>query len=132
MRRLKVSDSVALFRLIALPVLAAEVSPYAGQEAREIKSLSEAEIADLLAGKGMGYAKVAELNGYPGPAHVLELADELGLSAEQLAQTKLVFERMETSARQLGAELVAAERALDALFGNRAVTLSSIERSQPI
>ena len=46
-------------------------SPYAGEERREIKSLSPQEIGDYLAGKGMGLAKAAELNGYPGPAHVL-------------------------------------------------------------
>ena len=31
----------------------------------------------------MSLALAAELNGYPGPLHVLELADRLGLSAEQ-------------------------------------------------
>lgn len=122
MRQLKVFDFVSMFCLFSWAAQAAELSPYAGQETREIRALSEAEIAELLAGKGMGYAKVAELNGYPGPAHVLELADELGLSAEQRAQTQLVFEQMETSARQLGAELVAAERELDTLFKNHAVT----------
>jgi len=52
--------------------------PYAGQDKRAIKSLSESEIADLVAGRGMGLAKAAELNGYPGPMHVLEHAAALG------------------------------------------------------
>ena len=83
----------------------------------------------VLAGKGMGYAKAAELNGYPGPAHVLELRSELGLSAEQLAQTQAIFQRMESSAKSLGAELVQAERALDASFRNREVSPESLARA---
>ena len=42
-------------------------------------------VADLKAGRGMGLALAAELNGYPGPSHVLELADKLKLSAEDKA-----------------------------------------------
>src|SRR4030065_1872841 len=52
-------------------------SPYAGQETRGIKSLSDREVQEYLAGRGMGLAKAAELNNYPGPAHVLELSDRL-------------------------------------------------------
>ena len=40
----------------------------------DIKSLSQDDQSALLAGRGMGLARPAELNGYPGPAHVLELA----------------------------------------------------------
>jgi hypothetical protein len=41
-------------------------APYAGQDQREIKSLSAQDVTDLLAGSGWGFAKPAELNGYPG------------------------------------------------------------------
>jgi hypothetical protein len=58
--------------------------PYAGLEARSIKTLSDQQIGDLRAGRGMGLALAAELNGYPGPMHVLELADALGLSANSV------------------------------------------------
>jgi hypothetical protein len=47
--------------------------PYAGQDARDIKSLSAEDIAELRRGGGWGFAKSAELNGMPGPAHLLEL-----------------------------------------------------------
>src|SRR3954453_5821878 len=57
---------------------AAQTGPYAGMESRPIKTLSTTEIADYLSGKGMGFARAAELNHYPGPAHVLALASELG------------------------------------------------------
>ena len=97
-------------------------SHYRGQEQREIKALSPEEISDLLAGKGMGFAKAAELNGYPGPAHVLELAAPLQLSPEQRARTEALFERMNLQARHLGAQLVQAERELDASFREHRVT----------
>ena len=52
--------------------------PYAGLQARPVKALSDQQIADLRAGRGMGLALAAELNGYPGPMHVLELARRWG------------------------------------------------------
>ena len=50
----------------------AGASPYAGLETRTIKALSEQQIADLRAGRGMALALAAEVNGYPGPLHVIE------------------------------------------------------------
>ena len=46
--------------------------PYSGQQGRMIKALSSKEVQGLLQGKGMGMAKAAELNQYPGPRHVLD------------------------------------------------------------
>jgi hypothetical protein len=63
------------------PSLAQSQQPYAGLEGRSIKALSEQQVADLRAGRGMSLALAAELNGYPGPMHVLELADSLDLSS---------------------------------------------------
>ena len=87
---------LALSTMVAAAVSAVTPSdsPYAGQEARSIKALSADEIEGLLAGKGMGFAKAAELNGYPGPAHVLELAQQLRLSDEQTAATLAVHAEM--------------------------------------
>jgi len=101
---------------------AAPPSPYAGQQSREIKALSGAEQADLLAGKGMGLAKAAELNGYPGPAHVLELAADLALTAEQRARTQAVWQAMDARAKVIGQQVIDAERELDALFASKQVT----------
>jgi Spy/CpxP family protein refolding chaperone len=95
---------------------AAAPSAYAGQETRAIKALSPAEQADLLAGKGMGLAKAAELNGYPGPLHVLALASQLELTQAQQRDTEALFKAMQSRAQGLGSELVEAERALDMLF----------------
>src|ERR1041384_6185732 len=79
--------------------VAAENSPYAGMEHGEIKALTADEQATLIEGKGMGFAKAAELNGYPGPAHVLELSTQLELTAKQIGQTRAPFGRMQSQAR---------------------------------
>jgi Spy/CpxP family protein refolding chaperone len=63
----------------------------------------------------MGLAKVAELNGYPGPAHVLELATELQLTPKQRAKAEHLKRSMKAAAR-MGHWLVEAERQLNALF----------------
>ena len=97
-------------------------TPYAGQQNRIIKALSEEEIAELLKGEGMGMAKAAELNGYPGPIHVLTLARELELTPTQRQQIQAIFDRMNAAAKPLGAELVEHERMLDQLFATGEIT----------
>ncbi len=101
---------------------AAQPASYAGQEQREIKALSPEEIRDYLAGKGMGLAKAAELNRYPGPAHVLELAEKLRLDAEQRARSEAIFSAMQADAVRQGRLLVEKERELDRLFAGGGVT----------
>ncbi len=91
-------------------------SPYAGMERREIKSLSDADIADLRRGAGWGLALSAELNGMPGPAHVLELKDRLGLSPAQIASIEAIFLAMQTEARAAGESFIAAEAAIEGAF----------------
>jgi len=63
-------------------------SPYAEQEGSGIAAMSRQEANDLRSGAGMGLARAAELNHYPGPLHVLELAEQLGLSAAQRPRFK--------------------------------------------
>jgi Spy/CpxP family protein refolding chaperone len=101
--------------------------PYAGMEARAIKALSEQQVADLKAGRGMGLALAAELNGYPGPIHAIELADKLGLSSDQVARLRELFEAMKAETIPLGMQLIAAERSLDDAFAGRTITLASLE-----
>src|SRR5690606_15449082 len=101
-------------------------SPYAGMEPRPLKSLSDREIADLRAGRGMGLALAAELNGYPGPAHVLELADALGLTSDQLAHARALHEAMLAEARPLGEELVRHEARLEALFASGTIDSATL------
>ena len=91
-------------------------SPYAGEQARAIKALSQKEVAELLDGAGMGYAKAAELNRYPGPTHALELAAPLELTDSQRAAIQEILKAHKAEARKLGADVVALERELDDLF----------------
>jgi len=114
-----------LFVLAALcgPAAAAQtVSPYAGQQQRTIKALSDRDIEDLRAARGMGLAKAAELNSYPGPAHVLELATDLHLTDAQRAATQKIFETMRAKAVPLGTQIIAAEGELDRAFGQAQIT----------
>jgi Spy/CpxP family protein refolding chaperone len=104
-------------------------SPYVGQELREIKALSPQELSDYLSGKGMGLAKAAELNGYPGPAHVLDLATQLNLTPDQKARTEALFKNMQARAIAFGKELVEEERALDSLFASHSMTPDTLASS---
>jgi len=99
--------------------LAQHHTPYAGQQDRAIKALSEDETKQYLSGAGMGYARAAELNGYPGPMHVLELADKLSLTPDQRAATQELMHAHKAEARAIGARRVAAEKSLDELFKAR-------------
>ncbi len=106
-------------------------SPYAAQEMRSIKSLSADDITALEAGKGDalgGLAKLAELNGYPGPRHVLDSAAQLGLTAEQKEAVERVYREMNEQARVLGRQLVEHERDLDSAFGQGSISHESLER----
>jgi Spy/CpxP family protein refolding chaperone len=118
-----------LLILFAGSANAAPPSPYVGQESRAIKALSPQEVSDFLSGKGMGLAKAAELNGYPGPAHVLELAVQLSLTPEQKTKTEALFKKMQTRAIPLGKELVEEERTLDRLFASRTVNSENLGQS---
>lgn len=111
---------------IAAPLAFAQ-SPYAGMEKRAIKSLSDQQVGDLTAGRGMGLALPAELNGYPGPSHVLELSDKLQLSAEQKKQIENLFGSMKAEAVPLGRKLLDEETALDQQFAARSVTPESLK-----
>jgi hypothetical protein len=109
---------LALGLLLSAP-LAAQSSPYVGEQERRIKALAPEREQGLRAGAGLGYAMAAELNGYAGPKHALELAGELGLSAGQRSALEAGFERMRTDAIAVGEAIVAAEEELDRRFARR-------------
>jgi hypothetical protein len=101
-------------------------SPYAGMEGRDIKSLSAADIEDLRAGRGWGLALAAELNGVPGPAHLLELREEIGLSPEQVTAIEAIFAAMQAEAQEAGERLIAAEAGIEAGFRAGDLTLEAL------
>src|SRR5688572_4766599 len=108
--------AVLLIVILAAVPAAAQHPGYHGQHGREIKALSADEVKQYLAGAGMGYAKAAELNHFPGPQHALELADQLKLDAAQRAAIQRLMDAHKAEARAIGARLIESERALEALF----------------
>jgi hypothetical protein len=96
-------------------------TPYAGFQQREVKALSAEQIADLRAGRGMGLALAGELNGYPGPLHVIELAEPLQLSGVQRQRVEQLFDAMKAEAVSVGERLIVQESALDRAFAERTI-----------
>ena len=80
-----------------------EASPYAHTQTSEIPTLNDDEIAQLRNGEGMGLARAADLNRYPGPKHVLELDDQLGLDEAQRALVAAIRSQMSGKASAKGA-----------------------------
>lgn len=105
---------------------AASLAPYAGWEGRDIKALSAVQIDDLRNGRGMGLALPAELNGYPGPRHVLDLANALELSAAQQAEAQRLFDEMQAQAISLGEQVIDGEAMLDQLFAEGTASDASV------
>lgn len=110
--------------LIALTVAAPAVaqdrltSPYREQRAGEIRGLTPEEIADFRQARGMGLARAAELNGYPGPRHVLDAEREgqLHLSPDQVRTVTRLFGAMVTDAKRVGELILGEERDLEQEF----------------
>ncbi|MGI9104685.1 MAG: Spy/CpxP family protein refolding chaperone [Pyrinomonadaceae bacterium] len=116
MRRINLSIIVLLAFGSVVAAQESERSNYAGQKRHAIKALTPEEIEQLLGGQGMGLAKAAELNHYPGPRHVLDLAAQLQLTKEQRERTQQAFDQMRAQAVRLGQQIVERERELDAEF----------------
>lgn len=89
---------------------------YAGMQTRDIKALSDDQLTALREGRGMGASLAAELNGVPGPMHVLQLRDQLQVTAAQRASLEGIVAAMKTSAQRLGEQVIDSERELDHAF----------------
>lgn len=113
--------------LLATPAPAQHATPYAGFEARDIRALSPEQIDDLRNGRRMALALPAELNGWPGPQHVLELADALLLTPEQRRETEALRAAHHAAAVRLGEAIIAAERELDRAFRARTITPAGLD-----
>jgi hypothetical protein len=111
------------------PAWANTPSPYAGQHDRPIKALSAEEIADLRQGRGMGMAKAAELNSYPGPLHALEFRNELKLTPPQIERIQGLYDQMSREAKALGDAILQREAALDRLFRDGRASPAAVENA---
>ena len=106
----------------------AHASPYAGEQARDIKALSQQDVEEILRGGGWGLAKAAELNGMPGPTHVLDMAADLNLSPGQTVEITRVRDEMRANAVRLGQRFVVREAELEARFRKGDVALDELDR----
>lgn len=121
MKRLTIAVLTSILSTVAM---ATANSPL---ETEGPKTLSEKEIKGYLMGRGMGFAKVAELNHYPGPSHVLELKGELSLTEAQVVQTQNIYEAMLHRASTLGKQLLKKEKEIEALFSSQQADPRTLE-----
>jgi hypothetical protein len=99
----------------------------AGEKTGEITSLSIDEVEELLAGYSTPFddmEKNAELNGYPGPHHVLDAvqAGEIELTNEQQVQIEVLYEERRLQLIDLGTQMFDIEKEIDDAFVNRVMT----------
>lgn len=87
-----------------------------------IRSLTPDEISRIERGEGAGFALPAELNGVPGPRHVLDLARELALSDQQEAGVSAIYDEMRAAVVPAGRRYLDALEALEADFRTGALT----------
>ena len=112
------------------PTNPSQSSPYTGQEVRDIKSLSDNDIQSLQNGTGEafgGMAKLAELNGYPGPRHVLDMASELQLTDRQRIEIEMIYQNMSNKAKSIGAAIIDIEQDMDEGFANKTITQENLK-----
>ncbi|HYO74994.1 MAG TPA: hypothetical protein VE010_00920, partial [Thermoanaerobaculia bacterium] len=112
--------NLLLAALLASPLIAQE-SPYVSAQTRDIKAVSADDAQKLREGAGMGLAMAAELNGHPGPKHVLDLTEKLELSDVQRVAVQKIYDAMHVEAVKLGAEILELETRLDRAFAATAI-----------
>jgi Spy/CpxP family protein refolding chaperone len=95
-----------------------------------LSGLSAEEIRDLQEGEGMGMARAAELNGYPGPSHILEAASagKIHLYAEQRQAIERIHAAMKAKAQTLGHQILAEEAKLEASFRTGRIVEADLAR----
>ena len=90
--------------------------------------VSKQEKEALLKGAGLGAGMIAMTNGYPGPKHVLEMGDELELTAAQRESLGKIYGNVKARSVELGTELVEKDEELTALFASGSVSTGEVEK----
>jgi hypothetical protein len=119
--------TVVILTALSSTAMAQSIQPYSGMQSRPIKALSDEEVADLRAGRGMGLALAGELNGYPGPSHLLELSDKLGLTPDQYSALKGMFDAMKAETIPFGENLIVQEQRLDRPFAEKTISAEQLK-----
>ena len=122
---------ISLFALTATWALAQHdhtMSPYAHTQSAEVATLTPDEVRELRNGEGMGLARPAELNSFPGPRHLLDLKADLDLTREQIARIEAIHAEMKTGAIAKGEAILQAELHLANLFATGRPTAAETTR----
>ena len=126
---MKLTTSLLASSLLTISLFSADfTSKYVGEETRQIKSLSKHDIKELKKGAGWGLAKAAELNGVPGPAHILEMESKINLTKSQKSKIEKIYKSMNQKARVLGEELIFLESELNRHFKERTINQELLEK----
>ena len=120
--------TLVMLAVVVASVGGAQETPYAGLERRTIKALSGEQVEGYLIGDGMSLALAAELNGYPGPKHVLDLAAELELTDQQREGMEGLYRVMNERAVSLGKDIVGAEARLDSAFADGSISPADLRQ----
>ncbi len=110
---------ISLLALTATGALAQHdhtASPYAHTQSAEVATLTPDEVRELRNGEGMGLARAAELNSFPGPRHLLDFKADLNLTREQIVRIEAIHAKMKTRAIAKGEAILQAESHLANLF----------------
>ena len=96
------------------------------------RSLTPEEIRGLQEGEGMGLARAAEFNGYPGPSRILEAAraGQIEIYADQRQAIERILAAATSKAQALGLQILAQEAALEA--GLRAGRMADADLSRQV
>ncbi len=122
---------INLFALTATWALAQHghtTSPYAHTQSAEFATLTPDEVRELRNGEGMGLARAAELNSFPGPRHLLDLKAKLDLNEGQVTRIEAIHTKMKTRAIAKGKDILRAERHLANLFASGRPTATEMSR----
>jgi len=106
-------------------------SPYAVLRGTAATGLLPEEVEGLVSGKGMALALAAEVNGYPGPRHVLDAAEagQLALRPDQHATIERLNARMLEEAQANGKEILQEEATLAQRFRDGRIDDASLRET---
>lgn len=120
----------ALLVATAMPAAAHHAGQPGGQAGHHGGShgaMQAGEFRNLQQGRGMGMGRVAAVNGYPGPMHVLEHPEALELTDGQIERTRELVTRVKTRAPELGKQVVDAEKRLEAMIAEGSVNAARMD-----
>lgn len=99
----RAGNNLTLLLLLTLPALVQSQTVPPDKE-----SLEKSE--------GAGMAFYADINGYPGPKHVLEMQEALKLTDDQFKDISAIIDEMRENARAMGVLIIAKEQELESSF----------------